>query len=111
MLQESLHPDFLRDALDRDRFFDRLWFGVPQSPALTRIVSAEQEDLWQGDIPLFRSSPCSRDLWTSNGTRVPQFLKHSGMDLVRNRILQLSEEDLDIQKQIARESLQVLTQQ
>jgi type 2 lantibiotic biosynthesis protein LanM len=111
MLQESFHPDFLRDALERDRFFDRLWFGVPQSPALARIVSAEQEDLWQGDIPLLRSRPCSRDLWTSNRTRVPQFLTHSGMDLVRRRILQLSEPDLDLQKQTVRESLQVLTQQ
>jgi type 2 lantibiotic biosynthesis protein LanM len=28
LLQESFHPDVLRDALDRDRLLDRLWVGV-----------------------------------------------------------------------------------
>src|SRR5439155_19182906 len=29
---ESYHPDLLRDALDRDRFFDRLWVEAAQGP-------------------------------------------------------------------------------
>ena len=36
MLGESFHPDLLRDALDRDRFFDHLWVGATKRPACSR---------------------------------------------------------------------------
>ena len=32
MLRESFHPDLLRDALDRDRFFDHLWGKAASHP-------------------------------------------------------------------------------
>ncbi len=35
LLQESFHPNLLRDALKRDRFFDRLWMGVEYQPSHT----------------------------------------------------------------------------
>lgn len=50
LLQDSFHPDLLRNALDRDRFFDRLWQEVPRRPHLTKVILVERDDLWQGDI-------------------------------------------------------------
>ncbi|MBV9121898.1 MAG: type 2 lantipeptide synthetase LanM, partial [Planctomycetes bacterium] len=50
---ESFHPDVLRNALDRDRLFDRLWIGIDQNPNLARVIPSERDDLWQGDIPMF----------------------------------------------------------
>jgi len=32
MLENSFHPDVLRDALDRERLFDRLWVGIEDNP-------------------------------------------------------------------------------
>jgi type 2 lantibiotic biosynthesis protein LanM len=53
LLNESFHPDLLRNALDRDLLFERLWFGVRQQPLLAGLVPIEQAALRRGDIPHF----------------------------------------------------------
>ncbi|HEX7680867.1 MAG TPA: type 2 lanthipeptide synthetase LanM, partial [Thermoanaerobaculia bacterium] len=65
ILQESFHPDVLRDAIDRDRLLDRLWNDVPARPHLKRVIQAERDDLYSGDIPYFSTRPNSRDLCTA----------------------------------------------
>jgi type 2 lantibiotic biosynthesis protein LanM len=102
---ESYHPDVLRDALDRDRLFDRLWRGSDRRPYLTRVLGVECADLSQGDIPLFTTRPSSRDLWTAAGKRIQSFLKESGLEQVRRRLGQFGEEDLQRQVWIIRGSL------
>ena len=94
LLSESVHPDLLRDALDRDRFFDRLWVGVDERPALARVVHAEHRDLSRADIPYFTGRPDSRDLWTSDGERIADFFDRPTLDLVHERISAMSEDDL-----------------
>ncbi len=103
--RESFHPDVLRDALDQERVFDRLWVDVEPSPYLTPVIPAERDDLRQGDIPIFTTRPESRDLWSSARQRFPAFLQESGMTLVRRRLQQLSEADLTQQLWIIRASL------
>ena len=55
LLQDSYHPDVLRDALGRDRFFDRFWIEAEYRPYLTRVIPAERADLQKGDIPICRT--------------------------------------------------------
>ena len=45
ILEDSFHPDLLRDALTRERFVDRLWVGIEDAPHLARTIRAEREDL------------------------------------------------------------------
>src|SRR5262249_30174703 len=80
------HPDLLRDALERDRCFDRLWAAVEHRPALARVVAAERDALLNGDIPQFTTLPASRDLRAGTGTPIAEFLEESGMSLVRRRL-------------------------
>jgi type 2 lantibiotic biosynthesis protein LanM len=94
LLHESFHPDVLRNALDRDRLFDRLWAQVEHRPYLAKLIPAEREDLQKGDIPMFTTRPGSRDLWSSSNNRITNFFERSGMELVRHRLQQLSEDDL-----------------
>ena len=94
LLSESLHPDLLHDALDRDRFFDRLWVGVDERPALARVIHTEHRELAHGDIPCFSSRPDSRDLWTSDGERIADFFDRPTLDLVRERIREMNQRDL-----------------
>jgi type 2 lantibiotic biosynthesis protein LanM len=108
ILQESFHPDVLRDALDRERLFDRLWVGVPQQPCLGRVVAAEREDLWFNDIPLFVTRSESCDLWTSRGRRLPGFFERSGMQMVRDCLAGLSEEDMERQRWFIRASFSAM---
>ena len=108
LLAEGFHPDVLRDALDRDHSFDRLWTGVGQIPELARIIPAEREDLWRNDVPIFTTRPDSRDLWSSSGERIAEFFEEPGLALVRRRVRQLSDEDLVKQLWFIRASLTAL---
>ena len=108
LLAESFHPDVLRDALDRDHSFDRLWANVEQIPELARIIPAEREDLWRNDVPIFTTRPDSRDLWSSSGERIAEFFEEPGLAFVRRRVRQLSDEDLTKQLWFIRASLTAL---
>ncbi|HXO28227.1 MAG TPA: type 2 lanthipeptide synthetase LanM family protein [Thermoanaerobaculia bacterium] len=108
MLRESFHPHFLRDGLDRDRFFDKLWKHVPASPALQRVIGAEQEALRRGDIPLFTARPASRDLWLDGGVPVSDFFATSALELTRGRLRRLGDRDLRRQEWFIRASIAIL---
>lgn len=111
LLAEGFHPDVLRDALDRDRLFDRLWGWVEHRPVMAHAIPAERTDLNNGDIPLFTSRPGARDLWSSAGERTPDFIDEPGLDVTRRRLQRLSEADLDRQLWIMRASLTTLSQE
>ncbi len=108
ILHESYHPDLLRNALDRDRFFDRLWLQVEHAPHLEKVIPAERQDFWNGDIPIFSTRPNSRDLWTSTGEKIPDFFDASGMTLVCDRLQKLTEDDLKQQLWFIQASLTTL---
>jgi type 2 lantibiotic biosynthesis protein LanM len=110
LLSESFHPDFLRDALDRDRFFDRLWVGVEENPALERVVAAEHASLRAGDIPCFAARIGGTDLilhrdGRSDDARLPGFFAESALAAARARMASFSEEDLARQTMLLRLSL------
>jgi type 2 lantibiotic biosynthesis protein LanM len=107
-LQDSFHPDFLRDALDRERLFDRLWVGIEDRPYLSRVIPCEREDLWKGDVPMFTTQPSSCDLWSSAGSRIEDFFKEPAISAVWQCISQLDEHDLERQLWFIRASLTAL---
>jgi type 2 lantibiotic biosynthesis protein LanM len=108
LLHESFHPDVLRNALDRDRLFDRLWIDAEHLPYLVGVVPAEREDLQKGDIPIFTTHPSSRDVWSSSKERIANFFAETGMALVRRRVQHLSDNDLAQQLWFIRASLATL---
>ncbi|WP_414544126.1 type 2 lanthipeptide synthetase LanM family protein [Nostoc sp. CCY0012] len=108
VLDESFHPDLLRNALDRDRLLDHLWVDVKHRPFLAQVISAEREDLQKGSIPLFTTRPSSRDLWSSSNEQISNFFNQSGLDLVRHHLQHLSDQDLEQQLWFIRASLATL---
>jgi type 2 lantibiotic biosynthesis protein LanM len=108
LLSESFHPDVLRDALERDHLFDRLWIQVVDRPQLSRVISAECDDLWSGDIPLLTTRPASRDLQASSGTKICDFFAESSYTRIRYHVEQLDERDLEKQLWFLRASLATL---
>jgi len=105
LLEESLHPDVLRDALDCDWLFRYLWFSVADQPAFARVIGAEQKALWRGDVPRFVTRTTSRDVWTCSGDRIPELLAESPLDSVRRHIARLTPNDLELQAWLIRASL------
>jgi type 2 lantibiotic biosynthesis protein LanM len=108
LLRDSYHPDMLRNALERDRFFDRLWSDTQFNLNLKKIIAAEQEDLWRGDIPIFTTHPNSCHLWSSTKEQITNFCNESGLAKVHRRLQQLSQEDLERQLWFIKASLATL---
>jgi type 2 lantibiotic biosynthesis protein LanM len=108
LLRPSFHPDLLRDALERDRFFDRLWIPVEDEPFLTRLIASERADLLRGDVPKFTTRVNSRDVYGSRGDVIPGLLETSSLDSVRRRVQQLSPSDLERQLWFIRASVATL---
>jgi type 2 lantibiotic biosynthesis protein LanM len=105
ILGQSFHPHILRNALDRDRHFDRLWVGIEQRPYLARVIAAEHRDLQRGDIPMFITRPNMCDAWSSDGECIRSFFDESSMTIAQRRIQQLSIDDLAQQLWFIRASL------
>lgn len=93
LLDESTHPDLLRDGLDRERLYDVLWADAVHSPTLRRLVRHESAGLWAGDVPLFTGRPRSCDMWTSAGERIPGVLAGTSLDGVTAKIMNMDELD------------------
>ena len=108
LLQESLHPFSLGDALDRDRLLDHLWVAVENRPGLAAVIPWEHQDLSRGDIPYFTTRPDSRDLWTSGGRCLPGFLPASGLERMRELLARLDHEEIARQVWVLRNSFAAL---
>jgi type 2 lantibiotic biosynthesis protein LanM len=93
-LADAFRPEVLRDALERDRHFDRLWVGMDHRAQHAKLIPAERADLFQGDIPFFTTTPASRDLITSRGAILPDMFQESSLARVSKRFERLGEEDL-----------------
>ena len=110
LLHESYHPDLLRDALDRDRLFDKLWIGAIDAPYLWRALPVEQAALQRGDIPHFVTRPDSQNIWADNGTCLTDCLTQTGMVRVERRLTHMTEADLQGQLWLIHAALTTLIQ-
>ncbi len=93
-IYDSFRPELLRDALERERHFDRLWVGIQWQPHMARLIPAERADLLNGDVPFFTTRPMLRSLFTSQGQVITEFFQESGLQQVRKRLSSLDEQDL-----------------
>jgi type 2 lantibiotic biosynthesis protein LanM len=97
LLHVGNHPDYLQNALDRDRLHDRLWLDAVTYPPLRRALRAERRDLAAGDVPRFETLPASTDLVHPGGERVEGFFATPGLELVHTRLRTMGEADLERQ--------------
>ena len=67
LLQESYHPNVLRDAMDREIVFDGLWRDLSLLDWRCQLIRSERDDLWSGDIPLFKIHPTANSVHDSKG--------------------------------------------
>jgi type 2 lantibiotic biosynthesis protein LanM len=105
LLDETTHPDVLRDALDRDRALAVLCVGRTEDPLLAQLLAFEFADLWAGDVPLFVTAAGSRRLRTPAGTALPVPLPESGVDASLGLVTELGEVDRRDQEWIISASL------
>ncbi|MEV1043657.1 type 2 lanthipeptide synthetase LanM family protein [Streptomyces sp. NPDC049916] len=63
LLDESTHPDVMRDATERHRVLSLLRTPLLGVPALPGLEDAEIAELWDGDVPVFTTRPGDAELW------------------------------------------------
>jgi type 2 lantibiotic biosynthesis protein LanM len=107
--QASYHPDVLRDAADRDVLLGWLRPAGERRLHPDPVLRAELEDLRNGDIPIFVTSPDSVDLKTSSGQCIPGYIREPAIGRVRRRMRDLSEAELERQVWIINATLSAAT--
>ncbi|GER89541.1 lanthionine synthetase [Dictyobacter vulcani] len=98
LINNSFHPDILRDALERDRYFDRLWIQVEEEALLARIIPMERQDLMRADVPIFTTQPASLNLYSSQGEMLTNFFEESGLSVATRQIQAMDTQDLERQE-------------
>ncbi|WP_257349958.1 type 2 lanthipeptide synthetase LanM family protein [Pseudalkalibacillus decolorationis] len=98
MLEASLHPDNLKNGLDRVQLFDYLWRVVELNQKLGHIIPSETRDLLKGDVPYFHTQVNSLSVWDSRGKEIEDFYSSSALQHTLSRIQNFNR--TDCQKQI-----------
>lgn len=107
LLDEARHPAILMSEEAVRSHFENLTQLSLDYPILTKLIDDEIEALQMRDVPVFTCRAGDTDL-IINGERVlPHFFLDSGVDAVRRRVGQLSEDDLQRQIWIIRKALEL----
>ncbi|BBB01881.1 putative lanthionine synthetase C-like protein [Actinacidiphila reveromycinica] len=104
LLDESTHPDVLREALDRERLFDVLWRDAADGPGARALASAELAELWAGDVPVAACSPGTAGLMVGPLT-ADGLVAEGGLARAERRIAAMGETDRFDQEWVIRATL------
>ena len=94
LLAYTYHPDFLRDALDRDKILENIW-GYPYQ--YKEVIRSEYRDMLNDDIPIFFNNVNSTDLIDSKGNVIKEIYKETAYNRLLNKIRQLDENEINKQ--------------
>ncbi|GIG61319.1 hypothetical protein Lfu02_56910 [Longispora fulva] len=109
LLDETTHPDVLRDAADRHRVLAEQLAAASHDPVRAALIDQELAELWRGDVPLFTGRPGSTDLLGADGPVSPAGgaspMPMTGLDRVERKIAALSRTDRYDQEWIIRAAM------
>ncbi|WP_431045561.1 type 2 lanthipeptide synthetase LanM family protein [Streptomyces sp. P1-3] len=107
-LTESYHPDYLRDALERERLLDKLWATAETRPDLMPVIELEKRQIVHGDIPCFRTHASSKDLCAPGYGTVRDYFTEPSIIAMRKRLASFTPEYRRAQERIIRETMSTL---
>ncbi|MBM7606624.1 type 2 lantibiotic biosynthesis protein LanM [Metabacillus crassostreae] len=94
-LMEATHPDYSTKQVALEQLFERLWFYPFKDK---RVIPHELKDLLQRDIPYFYTTVDSKKLYISHHKSIPDFFQKTGLEIVTEKINNLSEKEIQDQK-------------
>ncbi|MFJ2027945.1 type 2 lanthipeptide synthetase LanM family protein [Streptomyces sp. NPDC087897] len=71
LLDESTHPDLMRDAAERHQVLSLLRTPLLGAPTRPGLEDEEIAELWSGDVPVFATRPGGTQWWSGTGRTVP----------------------------------------
>ncbi|MFF4647135.1 type 2 lanthipeptide synthetase LanM family protein [Streptomyces sp. NPDC001389] len=105
LLDESTHPDLLKDADERQRVLETLRTDVFGPAPAPDLVDDEIAQLWAGDVPLFTARPGRDRLWGAPGRPLAGRTDLSGIARVAARLAALDTVDRQDQEWIVRAAM------
>ncbi|MEV6143179.1 type 2 lanthipeptide synthetase LanM family protein [Streptomyces sp. NPDC051992] len=105
LLDESTHPDLMKDAAERQEVLGLLGTDTLGSATLPGLLDEEIAQLWSGDVPLFTALPDRTDLWSGTGRLLPGTLGRTGLSLVRAKLAAMDTVDRQDQERIIRAAM------
>ncbi|MEU6614784.1 type 2 lanthipeptide synthetase LanM family protein [Streptomyces parvus] len=114
LLDESTHPDLMRDAAERHRVLSLLRTPLLGVPALSGVEDEEIAELWCGDVPVFATRPGSGRLWSGTGRTVtgsasegsaPDAVAPTGLARVEAKVRAMDTVDRQDQERIIRTAM------
>ncbi|MGO4584205.1 type 2 lanthipeptide synthetase LanM [Arthrobacter sp. 2RAF6] len=101
LLTEMRQPGRLHSGIDRDHLLRSLWTRINDHPGDATLIGAEEESLWQLDIPLFTARMNQRGLFAGGSELVPDYFEKTTIQDVAERLNALNPE-------LMRESLRLI---
>ncbi|GAA1073155.1 type 2 lanthipeptide synthetase LanM family protein [Nocardiopsis composta] len=86
LLYESTHPVYLRDGIDREHLFDRLWATTTGQPSTRTGTASEIRQLLRYDVPRFTASVTELSLWEGDGPVDDFYFTTSAAAALRERL-------------------------
>ncbi|WP_176215095.1 type 2 lanthipeptide synthetase LanM family protein [Cytobacillus gottheilii] len=94
LLSYIYHPDFLRDAIERDKVFENIWVYPYQ---YKEVIRSEYRDMLNDDIPIFFNNVNSKDLIDSKGNILKDIFKETAFNRLVTRVSKLDENEINRQ--------------
>ncbi|CAM4361270.1 type 2 lantipeptide synthetase LanM [Bacillus wiedmannii] len=101
----SIHPNYLKNGIDREGLFYYLWHGINHQPKFSRIAKYEIQDLLRTDIPYFTFKVGSTSLFSSDKIEIKDFFEKTSIDEIKEKLNKLSDLDHDQQVEFIKQSL------
>ncbi|MFF4452838.1 type 2 lanthipeptide synthetase LanM family protein [Streptomyces goshikiensis] len=105
LLDESTHPDLLKDAGERQRVLETLRTDVLGTVRAPDLVDEEIAQLWAGDVPLFTARPGRDRMWGAPERPLAGRTDLSGIARVAARLAALDTVDRQDQEWIVRAAM------
>jgi type 2 lantibiotic biosynthesis protein LanM len=104
LVKSSFHPQYLRDARERERVFDRIHYKTTWRPRARPLLASERLDLARGDVPYFSTTAGSLVVRDARGATFEGVLEKTGIEGALDRLAKMSSRDRDEQQWIIRAS-------
>lgn len=104
----SIHPEYLKNGVDRESLFYYLWHGINLQPKFSRIAKYEVQDLLRTDIPYFTFKVGSTSLFSADKIEIKDFFDKTSIDIIKEKLNKLSNADHDRQVEFIKLSLSAI---
>lgn len=109
LLHESTHPAYLRDGIDREHLFDRLWSTTTGQAAVRSGTASEVRQLLHHDVPHFTASVTGVSLSDGAGEIDASYFGASAASALHHRLSRAGSSELAQHVSTVREAMASLS--